>query len=220
MIITLAGASGSGKTTLAKALAEHFGWEFKENSAGLIINAQHKEYMAAHWGYNGNAGQVEVINKSHRDPTFGLYFQQSIVEARRRLMMSTATNHINAVYDRGPLDPIVFYLNQVVHNFSEQVAESFFESCIPGLREVNLVIRVPLQNPECVIENNDSRVANWYFQQKIDNLYDQAARIVDHLSYVHSELFMGHKIHIFRTTTWSWEQRLKECIMKIESLNT
>lgn len=217
MIVTLAGASGSGKTTLAKALAEHFNWEFRENSAGLIMDNHHKEYMKEHFFYHGGEGQARVINRSHANPEFGLYFQQSIVQARKMLMSNTVGANKNAVYDRGPLDPIVFYLNQMVHNFNEEMAESFFQSCIPGLRYVDLIIRVPLQNPDCKIEDNGSRVANWFFQQKIDTLYDSAIKIVASMSNLNPLIFEKKPIKVSRTTTWDWDKRLAECIKFIES---
>ena len=217
MIVCLAGPSGSGKTTLAKALAEHFNWKFKENSAGLIISNTHKDYMAAQFGYNGDLGQAEVINKSHKDPLFGLYFQQTIVEARIKLLHDTLAMGKNAIYDRGPLDPIVFYLNQVVNNFDEKTADRFFESCMPGLRNVDLIIRVPLQNPNCEIENNGSRIANWYFQMKIDLLYDQAIHIASWMVKKNHLLFENKPIRVTRTSTWDWGKRLTECIKMIEA---
>lgn len=218
MIVTLAGPSGSGKTTLAKALAEHFDWEFRENSAGLIMDKHHKEYMKEHFKYEGGEGQRNVINRSHSDPAFGLYFQQSIVQARKMLLSNTVGRSVNAVYDRGPLDPIVFYLNQCVHNFDEATAESFFNSCIPGLRYVNLIIRVPLQNPALEIENNHARVANWWFQQKIDKLYDLSLSIVGHMAKVNPLIFEKQPISVFRTSTWDWKKRLEECIASIEKV--
>lgn len=214
MIVCLAGASGSGKTTLAKAIAKQLGWEFKENSAGLIIHRDAKEYMANEWGYEGNIGQVNVINRSHNQPLFGRYFQMAIMNARNQLMSSTLASGKNAVYDRGPLDPIVFYLNQVVHNFSEDEAERFFESCIPGLRKVDIIIRVPLQNPGKAIEDNGARVANWYFQEKIDCLYDLAIKKAELI--LTKDPFYTKPIHVFRTTTWDWDARLKECLDFIE----
>lgn len=219
MIVCLAGPSGSGKTTLAKALALHFGWDFRENSAGLIISRDHKEHLNKEYNYQGDWGQVKVINESHKNPEFGLYFQQSIMAARKAILISQQSTGKSAVYDRGPLDPIVFYLNQVVHNLSESYAENIITEATGLLRYVDLIIRVPLQNPSMEIEDNGSRVANWYFQAKIDMMYDLAINLVQQAAKTNPLIFTKHPTHVMRTTTWDWEVRLKECIQKIESLD-
>jgi len=218
MIVTLAGASGSGKTTLAKALAEHFGWVFKENSAGLIIADGHKEYMKKTWGYDGNWGQARVINFSHHNPDFGGYFQWSIIAARRKLMLDTLASGKNAIYDRGPLDPIVFWMNQIAHNLPQEESQKVIEGSMQGMRCVDLIIRVPLQNPNQYIENNGSRVPNWFFQKKIDILYDLAIHEVGLMQLQNPLFFEKKPIHILRTSTWDWDVRLNECIKKIESI--
>lgn len=218
MIVTLAGASGSGKTTLAKALAKHFGWEFRENSAGLIIAQAHKDHMSKTWGYDGGWGQTKVINESTKDPNFGSYFQWAIQAARRNLVTQAEASGKNAIYDRGPLDPMVFWMNQVSHNLPQEETEKFFQACIPAMSKVDLVIRVLLQNPDKHIENNGSRVNNFYFQSKIDILYDLAIHHVARLQQENPVLLYNHKINIHRTSTWDWDTRLKECIKKIESI--
>lgn len=213
MKVVIAGASGSGKTTLAKALAESLGWKFQENSAGLIISPKDKEEMHIHWGYTGNWGQQRVINSSSQWVGFGKYFQESVLRARKLLIESSG----RAVYDRSALDPIVFWLNQVVHNVSQEETEGFIHQCVSGLREVDLILRLPLQNPDKGIEDNGSRVNNWYFQRKVDSLFDLAIDLVLEVSLEHPEILGDHVIHICRCPSWDWVERLHWAKHMIES---
>lgn len=206
MKVVLAGASGSGKTTLAKAIGEALNLSFNENSAGLIISAQDKEYMKRQFGYEGNAGQRGVINKSHTNPQFGLYFQHAILEARKKLFSAKD----NMVLDRSPLDPIVFYLNQLVHNFSQQETDFFVEMCLDAIIEARIthIIYTPLQNPKREIEDNDSRVANYYFQKKIDMLFGYVLELLKRRCIqMHVEC---PKIH--QTPCWDWDKRLSDSL--------
>jgi hypothetical protein len=117
-----------------------------------------------------------------------------------------------AVLDRSPLDPIVFYLNQVVHNEPQDESAWFIEKCISQLRKVDMIIRVPLQNPNREIEDNGSRVTNYWFQRKIDGLFDQALNIVSSESAANSDLLGTHKICVHRVPCWNWDDRLKDSI--------
>lgn len=212
MIIAFAGASGSGKTTLAKRLAKDLGWFFQENSAGLITSERDKGAMANMWDYRGNLGQKDVINKSHAEPPFGLYFQESILRARKELLFKNKDK--NCIYDRSPLDPIVFYLNQCVHNFDEVLGDHFMKACTAAMIGVDIIIKIPLQNPDHIIEDNGSRVANWWFQQKIDKLFDLALNIVQANT---QELGINHPIHCYKLDQWNFESRLTSVRKIIES---
>lgn len=214
MKVVIAGASGSGKTTLAKALAEHYGWHFKENSAGLIMGNINKAVLEATHGYSGDWGQRKVINYSHGFPEFGRNFQQFIFEARKRLIEYPG----NAIYDRSSLDPIVFYLNQVVHNDMQDDSEHFIHQCITGLRKVDLILRIPLQNPERCIEDNNSRVANYWFQRKIDTLFDLAIQLVLEENQRNPYLLDNHMIRIAHSPTWDWQERFNWAVGKIDQL--
>lgn len=212
MIIALAGASGSGKTTLAKKIAKDMGWVFQENSAGLITTQIDKQYMKDSWGYAGDWGQKRVINFSHDNPQFGLYFQRSILAGREELFEKN--KNYNCIYDRSPLDPIVFYLNQCVHNYDEQVAEQLFAKCTKALKLVDIIIKVPLHNPAQEIEDNGSRVANWYFQKKVDRLFDLALDIVQVNI---AQLGMNHLIRCYKLDQWDFDHRVKSVKHIIES---
>lgn len=207
MKIVIAGASGSGKTTLARALAAHFSFQFVENSASLIMDPMWKEQLNMAYGYKGNWGQRKVINESHINPKFGRDFQVGILHARFML----ANTYGNQIYDRSSLDPIVFYLNQVVHNDQQQVSEAFIRDCVRSLSNIDLILRIPLQNPNDEIENNESRVNNWFFQKKIDDLFDTAIN----LAVKFKDELTGKEVRVQRCPTWDWEERLnwaRHCI--------
>lgn len=219
MKVAIAGASGSGKTTLAKALAAHFGWKFTENSAGLIIRPEDKEYLKDRYGYSGNWGQRTVINNSHKTPEFGRDFQRAILKARY-LLKDEPGNH---VYDRSSIDPMVFFLNQIVHNETQAETEAFMESCIAGLSGIDLVLRLPLQNPSMIIEDNNSRVANWFFQYKIDHLFDASIELICNPGGVISaSRFRKSPITFERCPKWDWTARLEwavACVNRILMYN-
>lgn len=214
MKVVLAGASGSGKTTLAKALAENFKWNFTENSAGLIMGKEHKRILSERFGYGGDWGQKKVINHSHKVPEFGRAFQEYILAARYGLMQQEE----NAVYDRSSLDPIVFYLNQIVHNDQQEDSGHFIRKCVAGLRNVDLILRIPLQNPHDEIENNESRVNNWYFQKKVDLMFDLAMDMMVKENNAYPELLGKKRLIIKVCPTWDWDQRLAWGINSIARL--
>lgn len=216
MKVVLAGASGAGKTTLAKALAEHFSIPFVENSAGLILSQAAKDSLQFKWGYDGNWGQRKVINESHRNPEFGYDFQQWILKSRTELI----GGYENGVFDRSPLDAMVFYMNQVVHNFSDISAKDFLNSCIYNFAKAGIthVIYVPLQNPGNTIENNGSRCDNFYFQSKVDLLFDwvvnkQFFKGMQSINFVNPE--KGNEdltIKLHTVKTWDWQERKEAAI--------
>lgn len=214
MKVVIAGASGSGKTTLAKSLASHFNWEFTENSAGLIMSNEDKMYLKERYGYHGDWGQRAVINISHKEPGFGKFFQEAILRARYRI----GERNADAIYDRSALDPIVFYLNQVVHNEVQDDSEHFIHKCIGGLRHVNLIIRLPLQNPQKTIENNGSRVDNWYFQRKIDYLFSLAIDLVKEEANANRYLLEHHKLSVATCPTWDWNDRFQWAVKQVQRL--
>lgn len=214
MKVALAGASGSGKTTLGKEIAELLCLNFIENSAGLVISDKNKTNLAKNYDYVGNIGQVGVINLSHQQPNFGYDFQYYLLEARKQIMVEGD----NLVVDRSALDPVVFFLNQVVHNFPQEHCKTFIDQAADVFIESGIthLIRTPLQNPEMVIEDNGSRVANWYFQLKIDGLFDKAISLVNKRGWERNNLQRDNpKFLLFKpitpyfTRSWDKDIRLK-----------
>jgi thymidylate kinase len=216
MKIVCAGPSGSGKTTLAKAIAKELNLKFIENSAGLVMLPEDKESLKNRYMYTGAHGQKGVINQSHLNPSFGFDFQYSILRARTKLL----AENDNIVLDRSPLDPIVFYLNQVAHNQTQFLSESFIESAAQIFLNSGIthLIRIPLLNPERTIEDDNSRVPNWYFQKKVDYLFDLAIELVG--VYFEKNLNLEGTIHgkglslpkVHRVNTWDWERRFQTAL--------
>jgi len=205
MKIVLCGPSGSGKTTLAKAIAKELGFNFQENSAGLILDKDVKEGFVRDHGYAGIAGQRDVINLSHSRPSFGLEFQQQIMKARHKL----AKQEGDWVYDRSSIDPLAYFLNQCVHNHSEDECQKMIANARLGMQGIDIVIRVPLQNPEKTIEDDGSRVANYYFQRKMDWLFDLALNFM-------AEPNVKRPYRLWTVPTWNWDQRLEWSVRTIK----
>lgn len=214
MKVVIAGASGSGKTTLARAIAKHFGWEFKENSAGLIMSEEDKMFMKQKWGYKGDWGQLGVINSSFANRDFALYFQESILRARKRIIKSPG----NSIYDRSALDPMVYFLNQCVDNWDQDTSDLFLQSCVRGLEGVDLIIRLQLVNPDRKIEDNGSRIANWFFQQKIDALFDRSLKMAVEINKLHEYMVGDASPQIVGISVWDWESRFGLAQRFVETL--
>lgn len=206
MKIVMAGPSGSGKTTLAKALAKETGLPFIENSASMVMLPEDRQYLMEAHCYTPK-GQINVINSSHRSPSFGVDFQEAILRARRQVL----TSHTDCILDRSPIDALVFYLNQCVHNQTTEHTESFIKAVVHTLIEggVTHIIRIPLLNPERHIEDDDSRCSNWYFQMKVDSLFDLALDLCQLYADDHA-LVLKYKPIVRQISTWNWETRFKE----------
>jgi len=207
------GSSGAGKTTLAKAIAEKLGLQYVENSAGLILTKEAKNTLKQRYDYFGDAGQVGVINKSAAEPQFGVDFQEWILTSRSEILEMNQ----NIILDRSPLDPVVFWLNQVVHNTTQGETTEFITRCFRAMVEsgVTHVIRVPLQNPNEEIENNGSRCHNWYFQKKIDLLFDLVLDWFNGWKNSDQVFMVNNEKPMIRThyvNTWDWENRLKQAL--------
>jgi GTPase SAR1 family protein len=217
MKIVMAGPSGSGKTTLSKALAAHYGLEFTENSAGMVMLPEDKRDLKERWGYAGEAGQVGVINLSAEHPLFGFQFQEAILRARHHLFTKSNTG----VFDRSPMDPMVFFMNQCVHNFSDQVTKNFLDKCADVFFQSGIthVIRIPNLNPR-EVEHDGSRCSNKFFQKKIDKLFDWA---IDYLLEHHLRMPYNAKsepIQFYKVDTWDWQLRLGRTVDFISKYKT
>ena len=213
MKVVMLGASGAGKTTLAKKIAEKTGLKYIENSAGLILTGKAKERLQREYGYEGNLGQRGVINKSHLSVSFAVDFQDWVLKSRTELLQSNE----DVIIDRSPLDPTVFWLNQVVHNTAQDLTEGFLKLCFDSMFEsgVTHLIRVPLLNPEYTIEDNNSRVANWWFQKKIDLLCDfviQQFNDYKNRSIVSSVDPRPFQVRVHQVITWDLNQRVNQAL--------
>lgn len=158
MKIGLTGPSGSGKTTLAKYIADNYNLTFIPGSAGLIMSQEDKDYLSTEFDYSGE-GHRAVINRSATNPDFGYAFQELLLKTRAKKLNESD----EFVTDRTPLDNLTYFMLQCAHNQRDVTCNEFIEisnkAFLGGLTHLILVKPHPGWT-----ENNDSRVANNYYQ--------------------------------------------------------
>jgi energy-coupling factor transporter ATP-binding protein EcfA2 len=172
MNIAFTGPSGSGKTTLAHYVAETYPeLTFHSNSAYDVLDDGQREYLYKEFDYSGK-GHLNVIRMSHNNPDFGLLFQQYLLH-NRLIFLEKAEN---AIVDRCTVDNLAYFLDQVTPYFPEAITQKHLTDCHKGLSKLDIIFRIKATNPQ--VEDNASRVANWYYQQKIDRVFDLAVRLL------------------------------------------
>lgn len=164
--IAFSGPSGLGKTTLCKDVSKGLEIPHLSTSAGDILSGQAKESLEIDFGYKGS-GHRDVINLSSREPGFGWAFQKAILSARA----SQILNAEKFVIDRCPIDNVAYLLSQVGHNLSEREIQTFIGSAQKVYSRLSHVILIKYSTDIPAIEDNQSRIANRYFQQYISDVF-------------------------------------------------
>lgn len=166
--ICLTGPSGSGKTTLARIITQFLPQvKFLPGSADLIIDDGTRRFLESRFGYKPK-GHAYVRALSASNPDFGLEFQRILLYNRARAIR----NNLDFVTDRSPVDNFTYYLDQVAHSQSRETTEEFLGQAISAFNELTHLIYVKSVNPEGWVEDNGSRIANIWYQRKIDALFD------------------------------------------------
>lgn len=166
MKIAFTGASGSGKTTLVKHVSKELGIPHFSGSSGDLKIDSDKKYLFDKYGFSGEAGHLNVIQESHKNPEFGFELQCMIQERRAELIR----DHDNLITDRSPLDNWVYFLLQSAPYQTDEVVEEFMEKCINAMRSLDFVIYIPSMIP---IENNGSRVTTLHYQRAMDSIFNK-----------------------------------------------
>jgi len=166
MKIAFTGASGSGKTTLVKHVAKELDIPHFSGSSGDLKIESDKKYLFDKYGFKGEAGHLNVIQESHKNPEFGFELQCMVQERRAELIR----DHDHFVTDRSPLDNWVYFLLQSAPYQTEEVVQEFMDKCINAMRGLDFVIYIPSMIP---IEDNGSRVANLHYQRAIDSIFNK-----------------------------------------------
>lgn len=170
MRISLTGPSGSGKTTLAEFITEKYPQlKFKSNSAYNVISEAQKKELKAKYGYEGT-GHRNVIRLSNINPDFGLAFQSCLLSNR----ILGFRDEDNIITDRCFIDNAAYLLDQCgVFQPDEVIEEYISRAALATAELIDLVIWVRVCNPKDLgIEDNGSRVNNWYYQHKMDAVFD------------------------------------------------
>ena len=170
MKIALCGPSGVGKTTLAKYIAEEFNIEYVPGSASLIMDDETRDELRQRFHYIP-AGHKNVINFSSSNPSFGIAFQEKLLECRIKKL----SNKENFVTDRSPVDNIVYYLTQCSHNATQEQTNSHIIKSILFAHRLTHLINIRVVNQED-IEDNNSRITNKFFQETMDAVFQYVLR--------------------------------------------
>jgi len=164
--IAFAGPSGLGKTTLGKIVSDKLALNHPSTSAWDVFSDRDKQYLKDNFGYTSK-GHRNVINMSSSNPDFGSEFQRLLLEARTLQIK----NNPDTVFDRCPIDNIVYVLSQVSHNMTEGRLQYMIEEAQKAYRLLTHVIIIRYSHDIPSIEDNSSRVPNRYFQQYISDVF-------------------------------------------------
>jgi deoxyadenosine/deoxycytidine kinase len=166
MKVAFTGSSGAGKTTLVTYVAQRFGLKHISGSAGDLFSPEDRKRL-----YNDREeGHLGVIRQSAMDLKFGVEFQKLLLARRTDIIIAND----NFVTDRSPIDNLTYTINQIGYHpqVTDQWIELFSQDCLKAFWELTHVIYIRACQPTTV-ENNGSRIANWWYQQSIDAQFER-----------------------------------------------
>jgi hypothetical protein len=190
------------KTTLVKFVAKEFNLKHISGSSGdlrgkSIEEAQHIEL------YGG--GHRGVIRYGALSPKFGFENQTALARARSRIIM----NEDNFVTDRSPLDNLTYFIAQVGYHevVTDSVVNNFISQCLFTWHHLTHVVYVKAVQPERNgIEDNKSRIANWYWQKAIDAQFEYWLKNV----FMKYQSIQGPRVYVI--DYWDLESRKKSLL--------
>ena len=195
--IALTGPSGSGKTTLAHIIQYHYPEiKFIAGSADSIMGSSAQGYLFKRFGYEPK-GHANVRAMSATNPDFGFEFQRLLLNNRT----NTIRKNTNFVTDRSPIDNFTYYLDQVAHNQSPETTDDFLSQCQEAYLNLTHLIYVPSINPEGYVEDNGSRIANIWYQRKIDVLFEH--------NLTHYFIPYSNRVKVLFIDVWDLTERTK-----------
>lgn len=194
MKIALSGPSGGGKTTLSKFISQSFDLPYLPGSAGLILKEEFKDRLRNYHNWE-QSGHRNVINLSGKDPEFGYWFQKYLLESRSELYKGKD----QFITDRSPLDNVSYFMQQTVHNCTEEETEKFITHAQELYQELTHLIRIKWVNEE-EIEDNGSRIPNKYYQYYSDAVFEDC----------YNRYFKGSSIKVLTIDYWDLDTRFEE----------
>lgn len=170
--IAFSGSSGSGKTTLVKYVHEKYNIPWVSGSAGDLKNTMDGEILKVICGSDPLPdGHREVIRYSAINPVYGIT-NQLLLQARRSDLLRSDRSFVT---DRSPIDNFTYFMNQCGHleDVTDALCERLFHSCVDALEKLDLLVYVKAVQPRSNgIENNGSRVNNWWWQKSVDAQFE------------------------------------------------
>lgn len=174
--VALCGASGSGKSTLARYIESTYNIPYQENSAGMILSERVQRLLIERYGWT-RSGHADVIRLGNINPNFARDFQTELLLERVKRMQEKE----EFIFDRSTVDNIVYYLLQCGHMSNEVCTKQHIDIALKALDRLTHIIMVytPIENTQ--IEDNGSRIANWYYQRMVTKVFEHVLRdMVNH----------------------------------------
>lgn len=159
--IFLSGVSGIGKTTLCNLISKNTGLPFIEGSSKVL------------WRDFNIGSHKELIDRSIKDPKFGLDFQYALLDYREKLIKENPS----FITDRSPLDNIVYTIIQLGPSISSDETLAYIQrakSIYKNIEEEYQHIHLGLNNDmlgEILVENDGMRIPNFYYQLMVEGVF-------------------------------------------------
>ena len=163
--LAFCGASGSGKSTMAKFISSAIGLKYTENSAGLLLTPEQQEYLVKSYAWT-KSGHKDVIRLSNISPGFAWDFQEQLLITRAKFISENS----GFVIDRSPVDNWTYFLLQTAHLVAELNCDMFLSKVIEATKPLTHIIFLPTCNKD--VEDNGSRIANWYYQMLVTSCFE------------------------------------------------
>lgn len=157
--IALCGPSGSGKTTLARKISELTGLHYRENSAGLLLSPEDKEFLVNQFGWT-QSGHKDVIRLSMKNSGFAWEFQHRLLMTRKRFIEENES----FIIDRSPVDNLTYFLSQSAIMVSQEKVVQFIKEAREAMKHLDALIFIPTMLTG-EIEDNGSRIPMYEYQR-------------------------------------------------------
>ncbi len=190
MKIALCGASGSGKSTLARWMSQKWDTPYIENSAGLILPEEVQERFVRNYGWT-KSGHRDVIRLGNINPMFAIDFQTELLKVRTKFINDTP----RFIFDRSPVDNLAYFLLQCGHLTTTEAAHQHIGNCVAAANRLDGIIFLHTSTNTGEVENNGSRVDNWYYQRMVTGVFKHVLNT-----------YMSH-LHILEIPQWDLATR-------------
>lgn len=165
--LAFTGASGSGKTTLVKFVEKELGLKHISGSAGDIKTIPDQELLQENEPMLNIEGHLGVIINSAYNSTYGLQNQEILIQRRGEIIEQNE----DFVTDRSPVDNFTYLVNQVGFHpeITDDMLNELYYKCLEHFSKLTHLVYVKSVQPYDIgVENNGSRIHNWFYQQSID----------------------------------------------------